>query len=271
MNKLVILGISEEQLSGMIEFHIKGEVFWSVVIMIIISIFAIVTGIVFKKALKDPLQEIKGFKFIMYFAVNKIEDFVVSIMGEKGRSLSGYFFGLMIYLFSTFASGLIGLSSPFTYIVMPLSVSTVTFLMIHITAARENKWSYFKRYIDPFPVFLPINLITMWAPLLSLTLRLLGNALSGYCIMSLVYAALEAVSADLFRPIFGLVGASGIQGSDIIIAPIVTPILHLYFDLFSSFIQTLVFSMLSMIFISQEFNEDESDNLLDKVQFNETK
>lgn len=264
MNSLTILGISQEQINGMIEFHIKGEVFWSLIIMLIIVIFAAIVGIKFKKAIKEPLQDMHGLVFVMYFAVTKIEDFVVSIMGEKGRPLSGYFLGLMAYMFLSFSFGLTGLSSPFTYIVMPLSVSLMTFLMIHFTAARENKWSYFKRYIDPIPIFLPINLITMWAPLLSLCLRLFGNALSGYCIMALVYAALEAVSADLFRPLFGLTGASGIQGSDIIIAPFITPILHLYFDLFSSFIQTLVFSMLTMIFVSQEFNEDE-DNLLDKV------
>ena len=88
--------------------------------------------------------------------------------------------------------------------------------------------------------------------------------------MALVYAALEALSADIFRTIFGLVGASGIQGSDIILAPFITPILHVYFDLFSSFIQTLVFSMLTMIFIAQEQNEEE-DNILENVQLEVSK
>ena len=108
-------------------------------------------------------------------------------------------------------------------------------------------------------------IITMWAPLLSLTLRLFGNALSGFSIMALVYAALEALSSDIFRPIFGITGG-GISGADIIIAPIITPVLHLYFDLFSSFIQTLVFSMLTMIFISQEQVEDESSDVLKSIE-----
>ena len=85
--------------------------------------------------------------------------------------------------------------------------------------------------------------------------------------MGLIYAALEAVSADIFRPIFGLVNSSGLTGADIIIAPIVTPVLHLYFDLFSGAIQTLVFTMLTMIFVANEQNEDSAEEILDKVQF----
>ncbi len=266
MNKFIVLAISEEQINDIINFRVNAEVFWSLIVMLFLVIFFFVIGLLFKKASEDPLKTPKGLLLLIYNFVNSLEAFLVSIMGEKGRKLTGYFLGLTFYLFLTFAFGLTGLASPFTYIVMPLSVSVATFLLIHITAVKEQRWGYFKRFVDPFPIFLPINLITMWAPLLSLTLRLLGNALSGYCIMALVYAALEALSADLFRPLFGLVGVNGIQGSDILLAPLITPILHLYFDLFSSFIQTLVFSMLTMIFISQEQNEDVEENILENVQ-----
>ena len=271
MINLVTLAISEEQIQGVIEFHFSSEVFYSLIIMIILVFFAIFVGLKFKNAIKYTLKTHIGIVLVMYTFVNSVENFVVSIMGEKGRYLTGYFLGLMMYLFLGFSFGLTGLSSPFTYIVMPLSISLATFVLIHFTAARENKRGYFKRFIDPIPIFLPINLLTMWAPLLSLTLRLFGNALSGFCIMALLYAALESLSGDIFRPLFGLVGVSGIQGSDIILAPFITPILHLYFDLFSSFIQTLVFSMLTMIFIAQEQNDDVENNVLENVQLEVSK
>ncbi len=270
MNKNVVLGLSSENIDQIVGIHFIPEVFYSVLIMIILSLFAFVIYFVFKKAIKDPLKPQKGLVFGMVFIVEKIENLTVEIMGERNRSLSGYFLALMPFVFILFIFGLTGLSSPMTYLGVPLCLSLVTFLMIHITAAKENKWGYFKRYVDPFPVFLPINLISMWAPLLSLALRMFGNALSGYCIMGLVYAALEAISSDIFRPIFDLVNNSGLTGADIIIAPIVTPILHLYFDLFSGAIQTLVFTMLTMIFIAQEQNEDSAEKILDKVQL-ETK
>ncbi len=264
LNNIFLL-LDSEDLNQMTELHFSPEVFYSLVVMLLIVIFSFVIYFKFKKAIKNPLETPKGLVLILSLTVNKLDDFIYSIMGSKGLKLGGYFFGLVSYLFICFAFGLTGLASPFTYLVMPLSVALWTFILIHLTAMREQKWSYFKRYIDPFPIFLPINLITMWAPLLSLTLRLFGNALSGFSIMALVYAALEALSSDIFRPIFGITGG-GISGADIIIAPIITPVLHLYFDLFSSFIQTLVFSMLTMIFISQEQVEDESSDVLKSIE-----
>ena len=84
----------------------------------------------------------------------------------------------------------------------------------------------------------------------SLTLRLFGNAIAGWVIMSLVYGSLESVSANIFAAL-----PEAIRGS--FIAPIVTPVLHAYFDFFSGFIQTTVFLFLSMIFIAREKPEEE--------------
>ena len=267
MFKVVVLGISNENIDQMIGIHFVPEVFYSLIIMLLICIFSFIVYFVFKKASKNPLEPQQGLVFFMVFLLEKIESLTIEIMGKRNDKMTGYFLALMPYVFLLFMFGLTGLSSPMTYYGVPLCLATTTFLWIHFTAMKENKLGYFKRFIDPLPIFLPINLITMWAPLLSLSLRMFGNALSGYCIMALVYAALEAVSADLFRPIFGLVGASGLTGADIVIAPFVTPILHLYFDLFSSAIQTLVFTMLTMIFISQEQNDDSAEEILNNVQF----
>ena len=122
--------------------------------------------------------------------------------------------------------------------------------MIHITAAKANKLGYFKRYIEPIPVLLPINLLSMWAPLLSLSLRLFGNALAGYCLMSIVYYFTEQLSALIFQFI-----NSGVN--QIFVSWIITPALHAYFDVFSGAIQTMVFVILTMIWVSQEDPEEE--------------
>lgn len=266
---LPIFAFSAEDIDKIIGFHFIPEVFWAIVVMIVFTIVMIIVGCIFKKAIKDPLQKPKGIIFIFYSLVNLSENFIVSIMGEKNRKYAGILFVVFGYVFFVFSFGLTGLSSPMTYLGVPLSLGLASFLMIHLMAIKENKWGYFKRYVDPFPIFLPINLITMWAPLLSLTLRMFGNALSGYCIMALLYAALEALSSSIFRPLFDISTSASLTGADIIIAPIITPVLHLYFDLFSSAIQALVFSVLTMIFVANEQNED-SNEILDKIQF-ETK
>ena len=171
-------------------------------------------------------------------------------MGERRRSFSGYALGLAIYIILCFLVSLIGFPGPLSYLGNTFSIALCTFVLIHATAVKNNKWGYFKRYIDPIPILLPINLLSMWAPLLSLALRLFGNALAGFTLMSIVYYALGNVSSMFFSFIP--------RGwSSIILPPFITPILHLYFDVFSGLIQTLIFVMLTMIFIAQEDPEEE--------------
>ena len=73
----------------------------------------------------------------------------------------------------------------------------------------------------------PINIISEIAIPISLSLRLFANVLSGTVIMALVY---------------GLLG---------VIATAWPAALHVYFDLFSGAIQTYVFCMLTMTYVSQ--------------------
>ena len=79
---------------------------------------------------------------------------------------------------------------------------------------------------DPWPFWLPINLIGDFAVPISLSLRLFANVLSGTVMMALVYGLLK------------------------VIAYAWPAVLHVYFDMFSGAIQTYVFCMLTMTYIS---------------------
>ena len=94
-----------------------------------------------------------------------------------------------------------------------------------------------------------MNLLSMWAPLLSMTLRMFGNAVVGWVLLGLLNSGLESLSASLFS--FMNSGAN-----QIFFVPIATPLLHAYFDLFSGFVQTMVFTFLTCLFIAQERPED---------------
>ena len=228
----------------------SGEVISSLFVMLIISLLAFLVYFKFKKA--DPLKENNGtFVLIVEFLVEKVQSFTIGLMGKKWVDFSGYVLGLGAYILFSFTIGLIGFPAPFTYLGNTLSIGLCTFLLIHITAARANKWKYFQRYIDPIPILLPINLLSMWAPLLSLTLRLFGNALAGFTLMSIVYYFLGMAS----DAIFGWFIPGGF--ASVILPPFITPVLHAYFDVFSGVIQTLIFVMLTMIFVSQEDPDEE--------------
>ena len=237
----------EEALKNFFVFDIAPEVISSLIVIFIMMILAVIIGIQASK--QDPLKKPKGLLLLFEIGVNFFDRLVGDLMGTHFKGYGGFVLTIATYLFLSFVIGLTGLASPMTYLAVPLSLGLITFGLIHITSIRFTKWGYFKRYIDPFPFFLPINLISMWAPLLSLSMRLFGNALAGWTLMSILYVGLQNVSAMIFSFL-----PAGFN--ELFFAPIVTPILHAYFDLFSGFIQTTVFIFLTMIFVSQEAPED---------------
>jgi len=238
--------------SAFFETTLAPEVFSSLCVIGVLCILSIIVSFKARKA--DPLKKPKGILFIFETLVNLFDGLVNDLMGPRFKGFGGFIMAIACYLFLSFIWGLTGLPSPTSYLAVPLSLGLTTFVMIHATSIKYTKWKYFKRYIDPFPVFLPINLISMWAPVLSLTMRLFGNALAGMTLMSIIYYGLEQLSGVVFSFIDG-------WAKYVILAPFITPIFHCYFDLFSGLIQTVVFIFLSMIFISNEAPEDELEEL----------
>ena len=230
---------------------IPGEVWSSLIVMFIIATLAIIIGI--QAAHQDPLKKPKGLLLIAIIGVKFFDGFVEDIVGDRIKGMGGLVMGVATYLFISFIFGLCGLPSPVTYMAIPLSLGMLTFGMIHVTSMKHTKLAYFKRYVDPFPVFLPINLISMWAPLLSLTLRMFGNAVAGYTLMTIISYFIDKLAGIIF-PFMGT--AEGYNVGSAVLNPILTAPFHAYFDLFSGLIQTVVFISLSTIFIGQELPED---------------
>ena len=236
--------------------ELAGEVFTSLIVMGIEVVLFVIIGIM--AHFHDPLKKPRGLLLIGEVGVNFFDRLASDLMGPKFKGFGGFIMAIAVYLFLAFIFGLTGLPSPVTYLAVPLSLGLTTFVLIHSYSVKFTKWRYFKRYIEPIPLFLPINLISMWAPLLSLSLRLFGNAIAGWTIMTMLYYALENLSSMLFS----FIQTSGpVQWNAVLLAPIPAGILHLYFDLFSGFIQTTVFIFLTMLFIGQEAPEDEQYEL----------
>lgn len=224
-------------------FNPTGEIIVALIIIGILIVLAIIVGILAKKA--DPLKRPKGLLKVVEWAVEKLDAFVADVMGPGFENFGGLLLGIIPFLFLSFTIGIVGLPTPMNSLAVPLTLSLVTFALIHFTAMRYNKIKYFKRFVDPLPVFLPINLLSMWAPLISMTLRMFGNAVVGWVLLGLLNGGLEQLSSAIFT--FIPAGANSI-----FIVPILTPLLHAYFDLFSGFVQTMVFVFLTCLFIAQE-------------------
>ena len=230
--------------------NLAGAVVSSLIVILIMIILATIIGI--KAHFQDPLKRPKGLLLVAEVGVNFFEGMAEGLLGKRFRVFGFYLMAMGVYMFLAFIFGLTGLPSPITYMAIPLSLGLSTFMLIHATAMKYNKLKYFKRYIEPVPLFLPINLISMWAPLLSLTLRIFGNAISGFVIMSILYWGLGNLSATIFAALEPMIG----EWNRVFIAPLITWVLHLYFDLWAGFIQTTVFLSLTAIYVGQEIPED---------------
>ena len=228
---------------------LSGETISSLIIVGIICLLSFYVAI--RARFADPLKKPRGILFLFEVLVELFDGLVESLMGKKYRGFGGVIFAIASYTFLAFIWGLTGLPSPIVYLATPLSLGFVAFVLIHANAVRFNKIKYFKRYIEPVPVFLPVNLISMWAPLLSLTMRMFGNALAGWTVMTLVYQALGNIGDSVCK----IVEDNMTVGN--MISPFITPVLHAYFDLFSGLIQTIVFIFLTMIFVANEGPDDD--------------
>ena len=239
--------MADLDVNRMLEFNPSGETIVFLGICFILAVLFIVSGILAKKA--DPLKRPKGLLLIVEMCVEKLDGFVNETMGPGFDNFGGILLAIIPTVFLSFTIGITGLPTPMTNLAVPFTFALVTFSLIHFTSIRFTKIRYFKRFVDPIPLFLPMNLLSMWAPLLSMSLRMFGNAVVGWVLLGLLNNGLEALSANVFSFI-----NSG--ANQLFFVPIATPLLHAYFDLFSGFVQTLVFTFLTALFISQERPED---------------
>lgn len=220
---------------------LPGEVYSLLILAVILVIFCFIVFI--KSHFTDPLKKPKGIMLLAEMFVSKVDGLVEENMGRKFHWLAPYIGFLIAFIGGSFAIGIIGLPSPTLYFWTPFILAVITFFLINGTAIYFTKWRYLKRFIEPIPIFLPMNVISLISPILSLSLRLFANCLAGWLVMYLVYSLLESLSTMLFTmPFF--------------IAPLITPFLHLYFDIFSGYIQTLVFTLLTMLLTANEAPED---------------
>lgn len=182
-----------------------------------LALFSIIAG----KNLKNIPD---GFQNFVELLVESIEWLVKTTMGEKGLGFTAYIGTLTVYLAVANLIGLITLRQPTADLSTTLALAVITFFLTQYYGIKEKGFiKYLKSFAEPLPFMLPLNIIGELANPFSMAFRLFGNILGGYIIMALVYR----------------------------IVPFILPIpLHLYFDIFAGILQTFIFSMLTMTFVS---------------------
>lgn len=211
------------------EFWITTTIRNTWLIMGALILLAIVVRFHLKRFENTP----KGFQNVIEALVEIFRNFTISTMGEQNKRFTAYFGSIFLFIMLSNLSGLVGLRPPTADLAMTLSLALITFVMIHYYGIKtKGIKGYIKGYFEPFAFLFPINLMGELATPVSLSFRLFGNLLGGTIIMTLYYAI-------PFWP-----AKLGIPAA-----------LHVYFDMFSGILQTFIFVMLSMTFVSGALEE----------------
>ena len=220
---------------GLFSIKIFGQKVWitdSHVCILIVMAVMLVFAIIANRKLKHATDKPDGFQNIIELIVEMLDGMVQSTMGQWAPKFVNYISTIFIFILMSNISGLFGLRPPTADYGTTLALALITFFMIHYNQVKHQSakeiWKGMCSPLPPWlPIWAPINIISEIAVPISLSLRLFANVLSGTVIMALVY---------------GLLG---------IIATAWPAVLHVYFDLFSGAIQTYVFCMLTMTYVSQ--------------------
>jgi F-type H+-transporting ATPase subunit a len=107
-----------------------------------------------------------------------------SIIGHGYERFVAYLTVLLLFILAGNLLGLIpGFESPTGSPVVPLGFAVVTFFYYHYHGIRSNGWGYIKQFLGPvwwlYPLMLPIEIISHFARVLSLTVRLYANMFAG--------------------------------------------------------------------------------------------
>ena len=199
--------------------------------LLIICVGLAVFGIVVKKKLQDT-DKPNGLQNVAELIVEMLDGMVKSNMGKNAVKYRNYVGTLFIFLLVSNISGVLGLRPPTADYGVTFPLGLITFVLIQYNNIKWNKISAFTDLFKPYPFLFPINLIGELATPFSISLRLFGNVVSGTVIMALIYGLLSNI------------------------AFLWPGVLHAYFDIFSGAIQTYVFCMLTMVWITQKIPED---------------
>lgn len=215
---------------GVFKYNFFGTEVWITtthMCMLIILMVLVVFGIFARRAMLKATEVPTGFQNVVELIVEMLDGMVDSTMGKYGKNFRNYIGTIFIFILVSNISGLFGLRPPTADYGVTLPLGLMTFTLIHFNKFRYQKVSgVIKGLCDPWPFWAPINMIGDIAVPVSLSLRLFANVLSGTVMMALIYGLLSKIA--LFWP----------------------AVLHVYFDMFSGAIQTYVFCMLTMTYIS---------------------
>jgi F-type H+-transporting ATPase subunit a len=172
------------------------------------------------------------FQNVMEAILGGFDDLLVETMGPEGRKFFPLIATLGLYILTSNLLGLLpGFESPTANLNTTVSVAVVVFVMTHVVGIRIHGFKYVKHFMGPIwwltPIMMPIEIISHLSRPLSLSVRLFGNIMGEDIVLAVV----------------------------ILLVPFLVPLPVFVLMIFTSVIQTLVFMLLTMMYIAGAMEE----------------
>ena len=188
---------------------------------------------------------------IAEYIVEQVSSLVSGNMGERFSMFAPFVAAIMgISVFSSLLT-LVGLFPPTSDINITAGWAILVFILITHYKLKCGPIYYLKGFAEPIPIFAPLNVIGEIATPVSMAFRHYGNVLSGSVISVLVTAALQGLSAKLLSWLPGALAGFPLFQIGL------PAVLSIYFDVFSGCLQAFIFAMLTMLYISNGFPEED--------------
>lgn len=164
-------------------------------------------------------------------AVRFLNGFVKDNLGKHWRPFAPYLGTVALYIGLSNIIGIFGLTPPTKDISVTAALAVMSMLLIYGAQLRYNGLlGGMKKFAEPMPLLVPINLMEVIIRPLALCMRLFGNVLGAFIIMEMIKLLVPAV---------------------------VPAVLSIYFDLFDGLIQMVVFVFLTTLFTGEGIKEEE--------------
>jgi F-type H+-transporting ATPase subunit a len=190
----------------------------------LVMLFLILLSVLATRALKiNP----GGTQNVMEVIVSGMHKLLIDTMGEHGMKFFPLIATIGLFILVSNLLGLIpGFESPTANLNTNLSMALMVFVLTHIMGVRIHGWKYLKQFVGPSPwlapLILPIEIVGHLARPVSLTFRLFGNIEGGHIVLAVI----------------------------LLLVPLLVPLPILVLKLLICVIQTLVFMLLSMMYIA---------------------
>lgn len=188
----------------------------------------------------------RGWQNFWEWTCEVFRGFAVSVIGPGGEKYMSFLATTFIYIFCLNLLGLIpGLISPTTSINMTIALSLVAVVATQYWGIKAHGLNYFKHFLgEPLwlaPLNIILHVIGELAKPLSLSIRLFGNIFGE----ETVVAELLSLAGKILQSIY---------------VPLPFHLIMVAFAIFGSFIQALIFTMLTAVYISMAVGGEKHDS-----------